>query len=349
MSQVKSTAFVASDVFPADRFHAIDIGTVKTLTLLHDELWFDTMWLDEFRHVPPDQLAGGSVDSIVSTRWSLDDLESDVRQQAPKRFKDVRRIWKGLPPTVNTTMLQGWIRYEYGASGPEDFAVNIDYAASAALRRVAAQTDPSQWGRDAYHPVLHGAWVWAETGVGCATKDDVVFRSLHHLAVAAPDLVRDKPGLAEALAREKEVFAYADPATRPLLDLVEVAEVLVPDIAELSWDQILYLRSLPSFEHGQVLMRAGQSRRDLASVVRWADRQIDDLVLKLEPSMSKSLFNAFVGNIPIPLPVNPIGIAQSVTDIVSTARIRHDFGGVFWLVQARQLAHDEEDADQPPD
>lgn len=280
-------------------------------------------------------------------RRSLDDLEGAVRQEAPKRFRDVRAIWKGLPADLNTMMQRGWTRYNYGGSSPEAFAVNIDYAASAALRRVASQTDPSQWGRDAYHPVLHGAWVWAETGVGCATRDDVVFRSLHQLAVAAPDLTHDEAGMGPALARERQVFAYQDPATRPLLDLVEVADVLVPDIAGLSWDQILYLRSQPGFERGQALLRTAQTQHDLAAVVRWADRQIGDLVLKLEPSMTKSLFNAFVGNIPIPLPVNPIGIAQSVADVVSTARIRHDYGGVFWLVQARQLAPSPDDSQKP--
>lgn len=172
----------------------------------------------------------------------------------------------------------------------------------------------------------------------------MVFRGLHHLAVAAPDLPADKPGLDTAIARGRQVTAYQDQAAADPLDPVEVAEVMVPDVELLSWDEILYLRSLPSFRHGQELMREGQLKGDVRAVSRWADRQLSDLVLKLRPSMSKSLLNAFVGNLPIPLPVNPIGIAQSVADITSTARINHDFGGVFWLARARDLADAAADA-----
>ncbi len=325
--------------------------TLKKLTLLQDELWLDTQWLDRISKVPPDELTGGSVDSVFAGRRSLDELLTAVREESPKRFKEIKKVWVPLPPSLNTTMRAAWTRMEYGAQAPDPFASNIDHAASGALRLIASQTTENEWGRDAWHPVLHGTWVWAETGVGCATSDQVVFRSLHHLAVAAPGLMQDQPGTASAVARERQIIEFARPSDQAPLDLVEVADVMVPDVDLLSWDEILYLRSQPGFGQGQQLMREAQTRRDVNAVRRWADRQLSDLVLKLQPSMTKSLLNAFVGNLPIPLPVNPIGIAQSVADITSTARINHEFGGVFWLERARGLADTAADAAaarQPP-
>ena len=144
--------------------------------------------------------------------------------------------------------------------------------------------------------------------------------------------------MASALARERQVIEYQDPAAKTPLDLVKVAEVMVPDVEKLSWDEILYLRTAPGFAQGRQLMRDGQAKGDVDAVRRWASHQLDELVLKVQPSMTKSLLNAFIGNLPIPLPVNPIGIAQSVADIASTARINHDFGGIFWLASARNRA-----------
>ena len=239
-------------------------------------------------------------------------------EEAPKRFTEISKIWRPLPLSLNTTMRAAWTRMEYGAEAPDPFATNIDYATEGALRFALAQDGQQLFSREAWYLALHGTWVWAETA--------------------------DKPGLDTAIARGRQVTAYPDQAAADPLDPVEVAEVMVPDVELLSWDEILYLRSLPSFRHGQELMREGQLKGDVRAVSRWADRQLSDLVLKLRPSMSKSLLNAFVGNLPIPLPVNPIGIAQSVADITSTARINHDFGGVFWLARARDLADAAADA-----
>jgi hypothetical protein len=324
--------------------HAVDMRSLKKLTLLHDALWLDTQWLDDISKLPADDLAGGSADSVFDGRRSLDELMTAVREEAPKRFREISKIWRPLPLSLNTTMRAAWTRMEYGAEAPDPFATNIDYATEGALRFALAQDGQQLFSREAWYLALHGTWVWAETGVGCATRDPMVFRGLHHLAVAAPDLPADKPGLDTAIARGRQVTAYQDQAAADPLDPVEVAEVMVPDVELLSWDEILYLRSLPSFRHGQELMREGQLKGDVRAVSRWADRQLSDLVLKLRPSMSKSLLNAFVGNLPIPLPVNPIGIAQSVADITSTARINHDFGGVFWLARARDLADAAADA-----
>lgn len=341
---MKSTAFVASDVLPRDRWHAVDMRSLKKLTLLHDELWLDTQWQDQLAKAPPDDLAGGSVDSVFSGRRSMDELLAAVREEAPDRFKDIRKVWQPLPPSVNTTMRAAWTRMEYGAQAPDPFATNIDYATDGALKFTLAQDGERLFSRDAWFLALHGTWVWAQTGVGCATRDNVVFRSLHHLAVAAPDLKADEPGMTSARARMQQVYDYQDPAGPGPVDPVEVADIMVPDVELLSWDEILYLRSRPTFRQGQELMREAQAKGDVRAVGRWADRQLTELVLKLQPSMTKSLLNAFVGNLPIPLPVNPVGIAQSVADIASTARINHRFGGVFWLARARDMADTAADA-----
>ena len=59
--------------------HAVDMRSLKKLTLLHDALWLDTQWLEDISKLPADDLAGGSVDSVFDGRRSLDELVTAVR------------------------------------------------------------------------------------------------------------------------------------------------------------------------------------------------------------------------------------------------------------------------------
>lgn len=120
----------------------------------------------------------------------------------------------------------------------------------------------------------------------------------------------------------------------------------VPDFEQLPWSTILDLRNSRYRRH---CLRCLQSMPDKNV---GGSEQLHEALWKLateayeENKIPKTILKGIGGNLPIP-PVNPLGLALSIGEILQTLRKRRYYGWVYYLAEIRH-AVTEQDKVTPP-
>jgi hypothetical protein len=131
------------------------------------------------------------------------------------------------------------------------------------------------------------------------------------------------------------------PSGSPVKSLLDVA---APDFGSLSWSQILELRSDPylkDFRRKVAGLAANGPALDKKALRNVVDSSLWNFVAENEPRVTRTILSAVVGNLPVPSPVNPVGLATSALEVVSEIRKKRSFGWLVFITRLRRRLHDQ--------
>ncbi len=122
-----------------------------------------------------------------------------------------------------------------------------------------------------------------------------------------------------------------------LLEVLGTEEV--GDFGQLPWPQIYELRRsdfIKDFRGHLARVAADPTAPDL---ILDLNRELRDFATRSIPdSMPKTIVKGVLANLPMPLPVNPIGIVESAAEAKEQYDLRKQFGWLFFVLEAKRLA-----------
>lgn len=118
------------------------------------------------------------------------------------------------------------------------------------------------------------------------------------------------------------------------------------DFGTLTWDEIIELRKsgfIKDFrENLFTWIQEYQTTSDSAIFQKNLNRFIDDakfdFIEKKKPNITKTSLLGFIGNLPAIIPVNPIGIANSINDIRNEIKTKKEYGWLFFIQKAYKMS-----------
>ncbi len=171
------------------------------------------------------------------------------------------------------------------------------------------------------------------------------------LTLASRDLT-DSSGLFSEL-HEAAVLAVHGMRTRTDQTVVKiVSDLNTVDFGALTWGDVFKLRS-SGFVHefrSKLLEWAEEytDARDVADFEGGLNSFIDDakfeIIGKSEPAIGKSILAGIAGAVPLPTPINPVGVAMSVVDAAKQRSLKKDYGWLFFIQRARALSREASDS-----
>lgn len=121
-----------------------------------------------------------------------------------------------------------------------------------------------------------------------------------------------------------------------LLEVLGTEEV--GDFGQLPWPQIYELRRsdfIKDFRTHLTRVAADPTAPDL---ILDLNRELRDFAARSIPdSMPKTIVKGVLANLPMPLPVNPIGIVESAAEAKKQYDLRKQFGWLFFVLEAKRL------------
>lgn len=122
---------------------------------------------------------------------------------------------------------------------------------------------------------------------------------------------------------------------------IEMVLGAVPDLGSLTWNQVLELRAHP--KHGAFrekcaevaeLLDAGietDAARVLSDAVNFSLREVARAV---RPDLRTMMLKAVVGNLPLPIPVNPISLVTGAQELLDAHAMNVTHGWVYFILDA---------------
>ncbi len=152
-----------------------------------------------------------------------------------------------------------------------------------------------------------------------------------------------------------EVLGGTEPDfTEPL---TEGLEAFVPSVRDLEWEDVFWLRQ---HEHARAFRRAVRSvlgldpssqwkgeRRVVDEALQRANDQLWAAAMSAAPNVGEEVLRGLISNLPLPLPINPAGVADSIYAGVSAARWRRKYGWLVFLHELRARAEENESHPTP--
>jgi hypothetical protein len=118
-------------------------------------------------------------------------------------------------------------------------------------------------------------------------------------------------------------------------------EVAIPNIAELTWDEIWELRHSTYIAEFRKFMRHHVTREgDAEDIGRRIADGLWEVVGKTRPSRFGSVFSRIAGQIPLPIPLpipNPLSIYRDVKDGYEERKRFQDYGWLYFIQEARTI------------
>ncbi len=130
----------------------------------------------------------------------------------------------------------------------------------------------------------------------------------------------------------------------PVINQIE--EINCFDFGILSWDEIIELRKsefVKDFRfHMFTWINEFYKTNDVDEFQKKINKFINtakfDFIDRHEPDVSKSIISGIIDNIPLPIPVNPISVLSTISDIRKESKERKEFGWLFFVQKAFRQA-----------
>lgn len=114
----------------------------------------------------------------------------------------------------------------------------------------------------------------------------------------------------------------------------------IPDLAKYSWDNIVEMRHHEFFCRFREKMVELSNRLNSAPKAQSISRFVDEIsrvdmeqMLKLfKPSPKLSTFEAIASNVPLPIPINPLGVILSALDMKKQMMASKKYGWLYFLI-----------------
>jgi len=348
----ESSIFVGDDIFPRLKGNLPNEAALKSLTLLHDRLYFDMISEKEYETSPRwKQIPTREKELHRNSVRVYEDLFVSAKDEAPRRWKKLQKIWKPLPYDFNTVAnAKAYLGVHYGATSLLPGFLELDYFVSTALHRVRqARTGDYRFTDYQFHSGIHVAWLWCAAGVGLATEDPHLFEALRLFARAGRQI--RFTGKREDIYSVLEAVRSWDPIRDKLFEALDAEsptktfEWLIPDFDRLSWDEIINLRSHRMHNkfrrwYVEQCTRLSDPPAQLA-ISQVINESLWQLAREVQPSVGSTLAKGFIGNLPLGvIPVNPVGIVTAIMDVNSQVALQERYGWLFWLSEARGLSRE---------
>jgi hypothetical protein len=120
----------------------------------------------------------------------------------------------------------------------------------------------------------------------------------------------------------------------------EIAQFRLPRFKEMAWERIFELRNhelLVNFRKTLAELNrqlARQNSKDLKKIFDEIERKyIKELLILLKPSVLDSVAKGIATNIPLPLPLNPIGVLDAIKSAYESKKTLDRYGWLFFLYE----------------
>lgn len=228
----------------------------------------------------------------------------------------------------------------------DEFAPELTYrghitAADEAIREVSGMSQRSLYqakknDRIAYFRELNGtltsaeggarAWLFLQQYAPCAL---IAFHRIEQIALI--DLVNEAP--VGKGSTEQPVVEEAEKLLHPV-------EMLVPRVSELPWDILLRMRRdrrVKDFRRWLAVesQKTGQLNKDS---MHYAVDALWDAFGELKVNVGSEVLQGIVANLPLPMPINPFGLAISVKDVIGAVKFRRRFGWLSFLHKLNKVS-----------
>ena len=124
----------------------------------------------------------------------------------------------------------------------------------------------------------------------------------------------------------------------------EVSTVRIPDLTSLPWDRVLEIREHPHAESFRARMRrlaadihGGEYSDSIEAFEEIERRDLREIARLCQPAPLSALFRMITGNIPLPLPVNPISLWIGAREVRRERRMQETFGWIYFLMDIEGL------------
>ena len=124
----------------------------------------------------------------------------------------------------------------------------------------------------------------------------------------------------------------------------EVINSRLPDLNNLTWDEIVDLRNnscFNNFREKMIDLHKMVHSGDINSVKESVDKlqfsEMKELILELRPSPHKSLIKAIISKIPMGLPINPISPLLDANKIIKEKKILKKYGWIYFLIEIEKI------------
>lgn len=118
-------------------------------------------------------------------------------------------------------------------------------------------------------------------------------------------------------------------------------ELVIPDFDSIfDWNDVIELRKdsyITSFR--EKLKNIKYSKSIDEHLVDELQNSTYDLIDLVKPNKGANLAKAILGNLPLPIPVNPIAIAISLEGLANDKHIEKKYGHLFFLSKVRDIAN----------
>jgi hypothetical protein len=191
---------------------------------------------------------------------------------------------------------------------------------------------------------------WSKQRAKFSPKD---FGFLHETAWASAGLIdavnvwmrlnEKSPFVFLPTLRERKVLQqiFSEATQRKPLELFSrILTCRIPDLSKYSWDKVIELRHhdfLDRFREKMVelsselsLMHEKRGARNLIDEIFRAD--MEQMIKLFRPSPKLSAFEAFASNVPLPIPINPLGIIISANEIRKQRAVLRKYGWLYFLI-----------------
>jgi hypothetical protein len=144
-------------------------------------------------------------------------------------------------------------------------------------------------------------------------------------------------------SREEEVLrrSFSKALEKKAQDLFSrVITGRIPDLQDISWDEIVSLRKHSFFVNFREKMVELSHQLDTLtegqSVEKYVEKiyriEMEEMVQLFRPSPKLSIFNGVASNLPLPLPINPYGIILSANDARKQLAAAKKYGWLYFLM-----------------
>lgn len=123
------------------------------------------------------------------------------------------------------------------------------------------------------------------------------------------------------------------------VDQLFSTDLIIPKFEDLSWDQILELRTDKNIQ---------AFRQKFFSSINGIDHHIDevisteltaglwDLAMQIKPDIGRSYFEAVTSNLPLPTMVNPFGLYYGAKSVIQNYRNQKDYSWIYFVQSMKE-------------
>jgi hypothetical protein len=285
-------------------------------------IWFDDMILQ----LP----AGSMLENVFDDLVARGEMKSESAEY-------LLRCWKPIQQVLPEYTFLGLIDNHAGSQSKSDFdnpwAHPNKSLVELAGKIVKDATKADYPEADEQDPGFQHEVAWAGAGLIHAIDSWLHLDSIEPTSIITSE--REDALIAERLQAQQPVEGFNA--------FLSTMESKLPNFSDLSWERAIELREHQYLSSFRSKLRAvqqavkTQSASDVASMITDLEgHDLKEIARLTKPSMKSTVVKAVLGNIPLPIPLNPVSVYSSSTEIANARKMTRQFGWLYFLLDVEQ-------------